>query len=372
MSTKFIEQVVKLTNNERAKAGLPPLKLNNKLVNAAQDHSSDMAQDDFFSHTGADGSSIGDRVKGSGYQYSRTGENIAAGQPTPEAVVRGWMNSPGHRANILNPNYTEIGVGYEYLENDTGSVNYNHYWTQVFGTPLNNNAGSRSTPTPPQPDPVEEAEAIQVSKPKSSQQTKPDPIEAEAIEQVSKPKSSQQTKPDPVEVEAIEQVSKPKSSQQTKPDPVEVEAIEQVSNSKIEQKGDPLIESTTDDGQFNIDNANNNVSKSNNSTSFSISYSYSVSSNGYSDSLTGTTNNLALTGGDSAIDFDDSGKTRKASWYIKQFKNSFSDLLDDPSLGSSVEIPEDSDVIDFIEDISNSDLTKGQKNQISKMLDSFI
>ena len=328
MSTKFIEQVVKLTNNERAKAGLPPLKLNNKLVNAAQDHSSDMAQDDFFSHTGADGSSIGDRVKGSGYQYSRTGENIAAGQPTPEAVVRGWMNSPGHRANILNPNYTEIGVGYEYLENDTGSVNYNHYWTQVFGTPLNNNAGSRSTPTPPQPDPVEEAEAIQVSK--------------------------------------------PKSSQQTKPDPVEVEAIEQVSNSKIEQKGDPLIESTTDDGQFNIDNANNNVSKSNNSTSFSISYSYSVSSNGYSDSLTGTTNNLALTGGDSAIDFDDSGKTRKASWYIKQFKNSFSDLLDDPSLGSSVEIPEDSDVIDFIEDISNSDLTKGQKNQISKMLDSFI
>ena len=328
MSTKFIEQVVKLTNNERAKAGLPPLKLNNKLVNAAQDHSSDMAQDDFFSHTGADGSSIGDRVKGSGYQYSRTGENIAAGQPTPEAVVRGWMNSPGHRANILNPNYTEIGVGYEYLENDTGSVNYNHYWTQVFGTPLNNNAGSRSTPTPPQPDPVEEAEAIQVSKPKSSQQTKPDPIEAEAIEQVS--------------------------------------------NSKIEQKGDPLIESTTDDGQFNIDNANNNVSKSNNSTSFSISYSYSVSSNGYSDSLTGQANNLALTGGDSAIDFDDSGKTRKASWYIKQFKNSFSDLLDDPSLGSSVEIPEDSDVIDFIEDISNSDLTKGQKNQISKMLDSFI
>ena len=316
MSTKFIEQVVQLTNDERAKAGLPPLKLNNKLVDAAGDHSSDMAQDDFFSHTGADGSSLGDRVRASGYQYSRTGENIAAGQTTPAQVVEGWMNSPGHRANILNPNYTEIGVGYEYLQNDTGSVNYKHYWTQVFGTPLNNNAGSGSTPTPTQPDPVEEVEAI----------------------------------------EQVSELKPPKAKSQ--PDPVE-------ETNKL------LIENTTDNGQSkSIDNVND--SNSNNSTSFSISYSYSVSSDGYSDSLTGKTNNLALAGGDSAIEFDDSGKARKASWYIKQFKNNFSDLLNDPSLGSAVEIPEASDVIDFIEDISNSDLTKRQENRISRMLDSFI
>ena len=338
MSTQFIEEVVRLTNVERAKAGLPPLKLNNQLLAAAQDHSNDMAQDDFFSHTGADGSSVGDRVRNSGYQYSTTGENIAAGQTTPAQVVEGWMNSPGHRANILNPNYTEIGVGYEYLQNDTGSVNYNHYWTQVFGTPLNNNAGSSSTPTPIQPDPIEEAEAI---------------------EQVSESKSPKPTQPDPVEeAKAIEQVSELKAPKPTQPDPVE-------------EPSDPLIENTTDNGQSKSIN-NVNDSNSNNSTSFNISYSYSISSDGYSDSLTGQTNNLALTGGDSAIDFDDSGKVRKASWYIKQFKNNFSDLLDDPSLGSAVEIPEASDVIDFIEDISNSDLTKGQENQISKMLDSFI
>lgn len=62
------------------------------------------------------------------------GENIAAGYSTPEAVVEGWKNSSGHRANLLNPNFTELGVGYYYLANDTGSVNYNRYWTQVFGS----------------------------------------------------------------------------------------------------------------------------------------------------------------------------------------------------------------------------------------------
>ena len=357
MSTQFIEQVVELTNIERAKAGLQPLQLNNKLLAAAQDHSNDMAQDDFFSHTGADGSSVGDRVKSSGYQYSTTGENIAAGQTTPAQVVEGWMKSPGHRANILNPNYTEIGVGYEYLENDTGSVNYNHYWTQVFGTPLNNNTGSRSTPTVTQPDPVEEVEAIEeISKPTPTP-TQPDPVES-------------------VEVEAIEQVSKPTPTP-TQPDPVEnveVEAIDKVSSPKLEDTSEPLIEKMTDNGQSkSIDDVNNNVFNSNNSAFSEVNYSYSVSSNGYSDSLTGKTYNLTLTGGDSAIDwFDTGGKVKKPFWYIKQFKNNFSDLLNDSSLGSTIEIPEASDVIDLIEDVSNYDLKRGQKNLISEMLDSFI
>ncbi|UBF24763.1 CAP domain-containing protein [Kovacikia minuta CCNUW1] len=63
-----------------------------------------------------------------------TGENIAAGYSTPEQVVQGWINSPGHRANLLNPSYTELGIGYYYLANDTGSVNYKSYWTQDFGS----------------------------------------------------------------------------------------------------------------------------------------------------------------------------------------------------------------------------------------------
>jgi hypothetical protein len=170
MSSEFINQVLELTNIERAKAGLKPLKLNSQLLNAAQDHSKDMAQDDFFSHTGVDGSSVSDRVQDNGYQYSTVGENIAAGQRTAAEVVEGWMNSPGHRANILNANYTEIGIGYVYLENDTGSVNYNHYWTQVFGTPLSSNSNGGSNSELPiekdiPPPPVAEVENPQTSTP---------------------------------------------------------------------------------------------------------------------------------------------------------------------------------------------------------------
>jgi hypothetical protein len=147
MSSQLINQVVELTNAERAKAGLNPLTLNNQLVQAAQGHSDSMAADDFFSHTGVDGSDVSDRVQDTGYQYSHAGENIAAGQKTAAEVVQGWMDSPGHRANILNAEFTEIGIGYELLENDTGSVNYNHYWTQVFGTPQgNNNQESNNQP----------------------------------------------------------------------------------------------------------------------------------------------------------------------------------------------------------------------------------
>ncbi|NJR45798.1 MAG: CAP domain-containing protein [Hyellaceae cyanobacterium CSU_1_1] len=146
MSSQLINQVLELTNAERAKAGLKPLTLNNRLTQAAQGHSDSMAADDFFSHTGVDGSDVSDRVQDTGYQYSYTGENIAAGQKTAAEVVQGWMDSPGHRANILNADYTEIGIGYELLENDSGSVNYHHYWTQVFGTPQ----GNSNQPNPPQ------------------------------------------------------------------------------------------------------------------------------------------------------------------------------------------------------------------------------
>ncbi|ARV60993.1 hypothetical protein BZZ01_22340 [Nostocales cyanobacterium HT-58-2] len=130
----FIQRVVDLTNTERQKAGLQPLKLNLNLTNTAQSHSEDMALRDFFSHTGSNGSSMGDRALATGYRFSALGENIAAGYTTPEEVIQGWMNNPGHRENILNPNYQEIGVGYYNLANDTGTVNYRSYWTQDFRT----------------------------------------------------------------------------------------------------------------------------------------------------------------------------------------------------------------------------------------------
>lgn len=129
----FEQQVLELTNAIRAEAGLPALRFDAALSAAADKHSQDMAEKNYFSHTQPDGDRLSDRVHDEGYNYSRVGENIAAGYTTPEAVVQGWMNSSGHRANILNPGYEEIGVGYH---EDQGSDVYTHYWTQVFGTEL--------------------------------------------------------------------------------------------------------------------------------------------------------------------------------------------------------------------------------------------
>jgi uncharacterized protein YkwD len=88
-----------------------------------------MAKKDYFSHTGKDGRSPFDRMTDAGYAYSAAAENIAAGQRTPADVVKGWMNSAGHKANILNCTYSEIGVGY------AKGGSYGTYWTQDFGKP---------------------------------------------------------------------------------------------------------------------------------------------------------------------------------------------------------------------------------------------
>ena len=120
----YENRVIELTNQERRRLGLSPLRHNNKLAAAAQKYSRHMATHKFLSHRGKDGSTVGDRIKAQGYRFSTWAENIAKGHRTPEDVVRGWMNSSGHRRNILNPRLREIGVGY-----------YKRYWTQVFGTP---------------------------------------------------------------------------------------------------------------------------------------------------------------------------------------------------------------------------------------------
>ncbi|OYQ65595.1 hypothetical protein B9G53_06900 [Pseudanabaena sp. SR411] len=127
----FANELLKLTNLERQKVGLPPLKLSSQLTSAAQSHAGDMARNNYFSHTGLNGSSMVDRAKGTGYKYSALGENIAAGKATPEGTIRQWMNSSGHRDNILNPRFTEIGFGYANAPNSP----YRHYWVQVFGKP---------------------------------------------------------------------------------------------------------------------------------------------------------------------------------------------------------------------------------------------
>jgi uncharacterized protein YkwD len=116
---------VALVNAERSKVGCSALTLNATLTKVAQAHSEDMAAHSNMSHTGSDGSSPGDRITRAGYNWSTYGENVAYGYATPEEVMAGWMSSPGHKANILNCSFKEIGVGL---------AQPNSYWTQDFGT----------------------------------------------------------------------------------------------------------------------------------------------------------------------------------------------------------------------------------------------
>ena len=120
-------QVVSLTNQARVKAGCKRLTVNVNLTKAAQGFSADMADKNFFSHTGADGANFVQRAKRAGFAKTAMGENIAWGYKDAQGVVKGWMNSPGHRKNLLNCKSTLIGVGA--ARNAKGVV----YWTQEFG-----------------------------------------------------------------------------------------------------------------------------------------------------------------------------------------------------------------------------------------------
>lgn len=130
-ASAYEKEVLNLVNQERAKNGLQPLKWANDLANVARAHSLDMATNNFFSHTNLKGQSPFDRMSAAGIKYSMAAENIAAGQTTPAEVMNSWMNSAGHRANILNPNLKELGVGYVKATNGSS---YSCYWTQTFAT----------------------------------------------------------------------------------------------------------------------------------------------------------------------------------------------------------------------------------------------
>jgi len=120
----FEREVIRLTNLERTSRGLAPLREHPVLTAAARAHNDDMARNDFFSHTGSDGSQPWDRARAHGYNFSTFGENIAYGYMTPEQVVRGWMASEGHRQNILTPDFRDIGVGYHSMK---------RLWTMKLG-----------------------------------------------------------------------------------------------------------------------------------------------------------------------------------------------------------------------------------------------
>ena len=110
----------------------PALTWNCQLATAATSHSTDMAENNFISHTGSDGSNPGDRISAAGYSYSTYGENVAAGYTTADSALAGWLSSAGHCANIMNATFTEMGA--DKISNT--AADYVHYWTGVFGDTL--------------------------------------------------------------------------------------------------------------------------------------------------------------------------------------------------------------------------------------------
>ena len=136
-NSNYENQVVNLINQERQDRGLSALTQNSSLRLAARRHSEDMACNDFFSHTGSDGSTLSSRILAAGYSYSWAAENIAASSSSSfsaQSVVNMWMNSPGHRSNILSENAVHIGVGFIYA-GDSDPGDFDAYYTSDFGRP---------------------------------------------------------------------------------------------------------------------------------------------------------------------------------------------------------------------------------------------
>lgn len=134
------KKILTLANAARAKArscgakryaAAPPLAWNAALADAARAHSDDMANNNYFAHEDKDGTRAAERAQQAGYRWKRIGENIAAGQDSAKNAVDGWLSSPGHCANLMNPQFREMGAAYAINEKSDLLI----YWTQVFGTP---------------------------------------------------------------------------------------------------------------------------------------------------------------------------------------------------------------------------------------------
>lgn len=125
--------VLKKVNAYRARYKLRPLLANDDLNEAAQAHSNDMAVKDYFAHIAPDGSSVAERAERAGYPWRYILENIAAGQTTPEEVVRGWIGSDSHREAMLERDIKEAGIGYRFHPQDGGRTRHFHYWVLVLG-----------------------------------------------------------------------------------------------------------------------------------------------------------------------------------------------------------------------------------------------
>lgn len=133
------QQVLELINQQRAQGGCKPLVMQSQLNAAAQGHANAMAVKNFFGHSGKGGKKFSARIKAQGYRGRKFAENIAAGYASPEKVVAIWMNSRGHRVNIMNCAYTETGIALAYQEDDAplsgNDYALRYYWVQDFARP---------------------------------------------------------------------------------------------------------------------------------------------------------------------------------------------------------------------------------------------
>ncbi|MBD0740952.1 CAP domain-containing protein [Streptomyces sp. CBMA152] len=126
-AAQYVQQVIALANTERAKAGCSPFKADSRLNSSAQEHADDMAARNYYEHDTPEGKNAGDRMTAAGYDWHKWGENIHRGPKSPEAAMHDWMNSPGHRANILDCGFKDIGVGVNLSDNGP-------WWVQNFGS----------------------------------------------------------------------------------------------------------------------------------------------------------------------------------------------------------------------------------------------
>jgi hypothetical protein len=152
------EQVFLQVNSQRAANNLPPLVRSLALDAAAERHCDDLATMRVLAHIGSDGSNPGQRITEAGYRWTAYGENVAAGYLTAQGVMDAWMGSPGHRANILNPGFREMGVAHLYLQ----ASPYGSYWVQVFAS-----RADFVPPPPPPPVPVGELPNLVLVTPRS-------------------------------------------------------------------------------------------------------------------------------------------------------------------------------------------------------------
>ena len=130
VAEEWVARVIELVNDERALQGLSPLSATAILTNIAEDYACEMIEGSFFDHISpVTGSTVGSRALQYGYMFRKVGENLAGGQESPEQVLSEWMDSPGHRANILDADYTEMGAAVR-LGGEFGI-----YWVQEFGLP---------------------------------------------------------------------------------------------------------------------------------------------------------------------------------------------------------------------------------------------